>query len=439
MTEPAAIDPADLVRSDEVHRSVYVDQRVFDLEMSRIFEQTWIYCGHESQVARTGDYHAVRIGNQELVLVRSSEQDVNVLFNRCPHRGVELFGSDRGRIGAKLVCPYHAWSFDLDGRFRAMPEPAGYDGTGLDPRSGSCDIRRAPRVRSYRGFVFASLAASGPTLEAFLGDARIAFDDMCNRAPDGEVEVVDVRHRVVQQSNWKLFMENQLDAVHASFTHQSAGRAAVETERVVAGRTGVTPTRFKPLSSVMIPMSAWDAFRTRGFPHGHCLLSGYLDLRPDEPEQKTYEKLLKDRLGEVEAEAVLSRNIHHVLIYPSLSVQPAMQQLRVIRPLSPTTTLSELWHFRLKGAPEGIYRRALNYFNVINSPATLVNADDLENWTRAQRGLSSAGGDWVSFHRDAGRDEPLADGGFRSTNGLSEGPMRHQFSAWRRYMAGARS
>ena len=86
--------------------------------------------------------------------------------------------------------------------------------------------------------------------------------------------------------------------------------------------------------------------------------------------------------GEVKAEEILSRDVHHMLIYPCLSVQPAFQQLRAIRPLGPDKTLTELWHFRLKGAPEPIYRRALAYYNLINSPSTLVNADDLINFWR---------------------------------------------------------
>ncbi len=89
-----------------------------------------------------------------------------------------------------------------------------------------CSMKRAARVDSYRGFVFASLAADGPSLLEFLGEAKIAFDDMCDRSPLGEVEIVPICHRVIQHSNWKFFMENQLDALHPSVTHQSTGISA---------------------------------------------------------------------------------------------------------------------------------------------------------------------------------------------------------------------
>jgi len=119
-----------------------------------------------------------------------------------------------------------------------------------------------------------------------------------------------------------------------------------------------------------------------------------------------------------------------------LSVQSPLQQLRCLRPLGPDKTLSEIWHFRLKGAPEAIYRRSMWYFNLVNSPATMINADDLENWTRGQNGLQSKGNDWVSFHRNMGGDTEK-DGVLYSNNGTSEVVMRNQFKAWRNYLSSA--
>jgi hypothetical protein len=98
--------------------------------------------------------------------------------------------------------------------------------------------------------------------------------------------------------------------------------------------------------------------------------------------------------------------------------------------------MSEIWHFRLKGAPEAIYERSLWYYNLVNSPATMINADDLENWTKAQIGLGSNGGEWVSFHRNHGGDTEK-DGVLYSNNGTSEVVMRNQFKAWESYLRSA--
>jgi phenylpropionate dioxygenase-like ring-hydroxylating dioxygenase large terminal subunit len=430
------MDVSQLVEPDRVHRTVYTDQQIFDREIAQIFERVWVYCGHETQVPQVGDYYALSIGRQPMFMVRGKDGQIHVLHNRCPHRGVQLCGNQKGNVGSALVCSYHAWSFHLDGRFRSTPLPHGYDGTRVGPDNPDCSVKPAARVDSYRGFVFASLAEAGPSLLEFLGEARVAFDDMCDRSPVGEVEVVPICHRVVQHSNWKFFMENQLDALHPSVTHQSTGVAAGRIEKKIKDATGAAPLYYHYLSAFASKFEQWDAVQTINFPRGHGILKAYMGLRPQDPDTRAHEAMLVEAYGAEKTEEYLSRGIHHVLVYPYLSVQSPLQQLRCLRPLSPGKTLSEIWHFRLKGAPEAIYRRSLWYYNLVNSPATMVNADDLENWTKGQWGLESTGGDWVSFHRNFGGDTEQGDIVY-SNKGTSEAVMRNQFRAWCQYMADA--
>ena len=428
------MDISNLVEPDRVHRSVYTDQEIFDREIDQIFGRIWVYCGHESQVPAAGDYYTMHIGREPMVMVRDQNDGINVLYNRCPHRGVQICGNQRGNTGKSLVCSYHAWTFHLDGKVKAIPLKSGYDGTRMTPDNPDCSMKPAARVESYRGFVFASLSPDGPDLATFLGDARIAFDDMCDRSPEGEVEVVPVCHRVMQHSNWKFFMENQLDALHPSVTHQSTGIAASRVEQRLKKQGQDVPLYYHYLSTFASSFDMWDSVQTINMPRGHGVLQAYMGLRPQDPDTLEYEALMKKSYGEEKAEEYLSRSIHHVLVYPYLSVQSPLQQLRCLRPVGPDKTLSEIWHFRLKGAPEAIYRRSLWYFNLVNSPATMINADDLENWTRGQRGLESQGGDWVSFHRHYGEDTEK-DGVVLSNNGTSEAVMRSQFRAWSEYMS----
>jgi phenylpropionate dioxygenase-like ring-hydroxylating dioxygenase large terminal subunit len=348
-----------------------------------------------------------------------------------------MVGDRYGNSGEFFRCSYHAWTFHHDGRLRNIPMmESGYAGTSYGKDNPDCSMKRAARVESYRGFVFASLAGEGPSLRDFLGEAIVAFDDMCDRAPGGEVEVVPNCFRVIQKSNWKLFLENQLDALHPSVTHQSTGRAAHEVEKEIGNRTGSAPLSYHMLSAfATVTIDKWDNFQTLNYPHGHCILTGYMGLRPKDPDTLAYEKTLADAYGQKRMEEILAVNIHHVLIYPGLSVQSPLQQLRAVRPLGVDRTLTEIWHFRLKGAPEAIYRRSLAYYNLVNSPATLVNADDLENFWKCHQGLSSEGGDWVSFARHFGRDLQRGEVTETAPNcGTSEAPMRNQMKAWAKYM-----
>jgi len=430
-------DLSKCVEPDRVRREVYTDPEIFELEMRRIHEQVWIYCGHESQVPKPGDYYTVQIGRQPMLMVRGADGRISVLYNRCPHRGNMMCGDRHGNAGEFFRCSYHAWTFQHDGRLRSIPMmESGYAGTRYGRDNPDCSMKRAARVESYRGFVFASLAQDGPALAEFLGASRVAFDDMCDRAPAGEVEIVPNCFRVIQHSNWKIFLENQLDALHPSVVHQSTGRAAHEVEKQIEKRTGSAPLSYHMLSAfATVTIDKWDNFQTLNYPYGHCILTGYMGLRPKDPDTLAYEKVMHKAYGKQRTEEILAVNIHHVLIYPGLSVQSPLQQLRAVRPLGVDRTLTEIWHFRLKGAPEPIYRRSLAYYNLVNSPATLINADDLENFWKCHQGLASDGGDWVSFGRHHGRDIEKDGRVETAANcGTSEAPMRNQMKAWARYM-----
>ena len=433
-------DLTKLVEPDRVRKEVYTDAHIFEREMEQIHETVWIYCGHVSQVPKSGDYYTVQIGRQPMIMVRASNGKVNVLYNRCPHRGNMICGDTKGNTGEQFRCSYHAWTFHHDGKLKNIPMmESGYKDTRWNRDNPDTHMKQAARVENYRGFVFASLVEEGPTLVEFLGPSKIAFDDICDRAPEGEVEVVPNCFRMIQNSNWKIFLENQLDALHPSVTHQSTGRAAREVEVEIEKKTGKIPLSYHMLSAfATVTIDKWDNFQTINYPYGHCILAGYMGLRPQDPDTLAYEKTLTKAYGEKRKEEILSTNIHHVLIYPGLSVQSPLQQLRAVRPLGVNKTLTEIWHFRLKGAPEPIYRRALAYYNLVNSPATLINADDLENFWKIQTGLGSEGGDWVSFARHYGRD--INKNGAIETGegmGTSEAPMRNQMKAWAEFMAKA--
>lgn len=424
-----------LVEPDRVHRACYTDPAIFEQEIENIFNRAWIYVGHETQVKEPGDYWTTFIGKQPVIMVRGADKKVHVLYNRCPHRGAMLCADHHGNAGKAFRCTYHAWQFNFDGTIESRPIPKGYEGTRLTRDNPDINMKRVARVESYRGFVFARLVDEGPDLVTWLGHGKLAFDDICDRAPDGEVEVVPNCFRMIQKSNWKIFLENQLDAVHPAVTHEAVGWSASQVERDIEARTHKkAPLSYHYISAFYGPIEKFGVLNTVGYQNGHCSLEGYMGLRPTDPDTLEYEAIMRKRYGEKRAEEILGTNLHHMLIYPCLSVQSPLQQLRAVRPLAADRTLTEIWHFRLKGAPEAIYRRSLDYYYLVNSPSTMINADDLDNFWKCHEGLRTDGGDWVSFHRNAGQD-PVENGILRSVVGSSEAPMRHMFGAWVRYMA----
>lgn len=435
MPKDQDFDYGALVEPDRVHKAVYADEAVFEAELRNIFYKKWIYIGHVSQVPNVGDYWTTWVGKERMIMVRDNDDKVHVLYNRCPHRGTLICNNHKGNTNKTFRCPYHAWQFNLNGSLKSVPMKNGYDGI-IDLKDPQFQMVQAERQDAYRGFVFASLSEEGEDLGTFLGPGgKSAFDDICNRSPEGDAEIVANCFRIVQHSNWKIFLENQLDAVHPSITHRSTGDAASAMQRVYKDRTGDDPPMgYQYLADFSLPFEKWDSLSTIGYPNGHTVLAGYMGLRPRDPVTVAHEEALTEAYGAERMDEILSTNIHHVLVYPCLSVQPPLQQLRAVRPLSANKTLTEIWHFRLKGAPEGIYERSLAYYYHVNSPSTMVNADDLNNFRAVQDGLAlKGGGDWVSLHRNAGQDT-VEDGVTTSVTGMSEQPMRNMFAAWKEFM-----
>ena len=141
---------ADLVRDDSVHKSVYTDPELFQLEMDRIYGHAWIYVGHESQVPEVGDFYATRIGDQDVIMTRGADKKINVLYNRCPHKGAQLVPADScGNTGRFFRCPYHAWTFRTDGSLLSIPLNRGYDNVGLDQCEASGGMATVGAVKVY--------------------------------------------------------------------------------------------------------------------------------------------------------------------------------------------------------------------------------------------------------------------------------------------------
>src|SRR2546430_13305430 len=114
MRDGTSADIARLIEPGRIHRRVYTDPDIFELELERIFGRAWLFVGHASQVPNPGDYVTTDIARQPVVMIRHSDRSVKVLFNRCTHRGAKLAPLRSGHA-PKLTCCYHGWTFDSDG------------------------------------------------------------------------------------------------------------------------------------------------------------------------------------------------------------------------------------------------------------------------------------------------------------------------------------
>ena len=140
------------VRRGLVSRDVFVSDEIFRLEMARIFDRTWVFLAHETEIPAAGDFVARRLGSAPVVVVRDSDGSVHVLLNSCRHRGTKVCRPDSGNV-RNFVCPYHGWTYERSGRLmtttfdRHFPKDFDFSQHGLV---------RVPRIESHKGLIFGS-------------------------------------------------------------------------------------------------------------------------------------------------------------------------------------------------------------------------------------------------------------------------------------------
>lgn len=432
---PVQIDFRQFVTDRAVHRAVYIDPEIFAAEQERIFRRAWLYVGHESQVPAPGDWIRTRLGQQEMILIRDLDGSLALLHNRCPHRGAQLVSAPQGRV-RQLTCAYHAWSFSLGGALTGLPLPEGYE-AGFDLNKAGRSIERAPRVESYRGFVFASHAEEGPALRASLGGIALALDNLVDRAPAGRVTQTGGALRMLYRGNWKLFMENAVDLVHPGFVHASAV-AAARADREAAAAGGVTGQVVQMQLANGLRPTEWDALQIHGYAGGHISMDsfyrqGVIAAQREDPVFQRYLSALEAAHGSERAREILALDRFNNLIWPNVSINSRFQAMRVVEPLAVDLTQVTSYCFSLDGAPAEMSELALRFLTAAASPGSLVAADDLEMFERCHRGLQSASNNWVDISRGIGRDQVGDDETLAP--GTSELPIRAQLAAWKQWMS----
>ena len=402
--------PADfgrLVQPHRVHRRIYTDPQIFDLEMTRVFAASWCYVGHESEIPEPGDFRTTTLGLRPVLMTRGRDGAVNVLLNRCAHRGTVLAGEASG-CAKRFVCPYHGWTYSPDGRLVAIPFPADHPAQDYSTLS----LGRLAAT-SYRGFVFATLNADPEPLECWLGEAREAFDTIIDRHPGGELAVMGSPQLLEFAGNWKLSWDNAADGLHATFAHHSYNTLGemVDTETVLARDPGSTPMVSKALRNGHMVVD-----QRPGIPQGP-----WATMR-DVPFREPLESMLADA-GATELLDLATGSMVNLSLFPNLIF--VGNQLLVVEPVAVDRTRLQLWLTSAPGAPPEI---DLLRLRVDEDFVNFGTPDDLDMFERIQRGLQVPEMEWIDMSRG------LPDNGSDGDDGTIYGPITSE-APQRRYLA----
>ena len=292
--------------------------------------------------------------------------------------------NERSGHANRLVCCYHGWAYDTDGKLLNVPVPEG-SGEGFD--KADFGLARAPRVGEYRGFVFASLAPSGTSFEDHIGPIKGNIDDLVDRAPDGDA---GARHRACIATSTTATGSSRSRTCSTAITCRSATpRPSTRTacSSPAARATARAPPSSRP--SKQQTAGSWKDRKSYIVGNGHGWTSNTTldDGKRSSPAFDEYKRVLAKKVGAERAAQILTPRLHNSLIYPNMSIMGLNIHVRVIKPLAVDRTEVTIYPIRLCGAPDSMNFGNIRLLNVTHSAASFVQTDDLESFVRAQKGL----------------------------------------------------
>ena len=229
-----------------LEQDFYTSEAVFKTDMERVIGRKWLVAGHVSRIPNKGDYFLFRIGAEQIIVIRENAESVRAFFNVCRHRGSTICAAESGNA-PRLVCPYHAWTFGLDGRLlaaRLMPEDFDKAKNGLF----------ACHVRVFHGLIFINLSADEPD------DFDATFGDMGPILDYHGIADARIAHAgsYPTDANWKLVVENFFECYHCVPSHPEFCSIHA-AESIVAVGAGPSSGPADAVASFAPKLQTWEA------------------------------------------------------------------------------------------------------------------------------------------------------------------------------------
>jgi choline monooxygenase len=244
-------DQAPLAYARTIPAAWYVDERVARLEQEKVFANNWIALGRADQVAEAGQFFTFDLAGEPLIVIRGADHKLRAFYNVCRHHAAAVVTATCG-VAQHLRCPYHGWTYGLDGSLKGAPEFAGV-----------CDFDRAAnglaplQVADWQGFLFVNLSPTPTPLESYLGDLtrRVSTSGLRFYA----------RKSYTLACNWKVYVDNYLDGgYHVPHLHKALNSVLDYSEykiengsNYVLQSSPMVPSEDKSVANTRIGDRAW--------------------------------------------------------------------------------------------------------------------------------------------------------------------------------------
>lgn len=385
--------------SFKVPRESFVSQEVFDTERKIIFDNCWLYLGHESELQGKGSFVTRTVADRNLLFVRGKDSKIRALFNVCPHRGATVCREKKGKKKS-FQCMYHGWVFKDTGEIAHLAGEPDY-APGFK-NNANADMKQVPFLDSYAGFYFVCFNENNTEgLADYLADSKDYLDVVANHSPDG-MEVVGGTQEYSIRANWKLLVENSYDGYHAEATH------ATYLDYLMNTNGG--------LAAVKLEGKGYDLKNGHGVieytaPWGRPVAQ-WIPLWGEKGKEEmaaTYDEL-KDRLGSKKADQIAYQN-RNMVIFPNLVINDIMAiTIRTFYPVSPDNMMVNGFALGVKDESDWRREYRLSSFLEFIGPGGFATPDDVEGLEKCQEGFKSSGNlPWNDISKGMNKQSPSFD------------------------------
>ena len=382
----------------QVSRRAFVDTSLMEREYEAVFDRCWLYLGHESELARPGDFLTRTVARRNILFTRDAQGGLHALFNTCPHRGSTVCRESKGNARV-FQCFYHGWVFGCDGKLKGQPGEERY--TEGHRASGLTNMVPVPRFERRAGFCFISFDPAVVPLTDYLAGASEILDLIASHSESG-MTIVEGAQEYSIRANWKLLAENSVDGYHAVTTHATY----LDYLKNMAG--GLVPV---PLSGRTFSLGNGHAVLEYKAPWGRPIAQ-WVPMFGDEgkAEMAAIYGRLAQRVGDAKAQRIATHN-RNLLIFPNLVINDIMAiTIRTFYPVAPAQMMVNGW--ALAPREESDWARKYRLFNFLEflGPGGFATPDDVEALQSCQNGFSNAGSaGWSDISKGMGNPEPSYD------------------------------
>jgi phenylpropionate dioxygenase-like ring-hydroxylating dioxygenase large terminal subunit len=368
---------SDLVDLDkgQISREIFVDEEIYREEQERVFARAWLFVGHESQIPNPGDFAVSCMGEESVILCRDRGGQIHVFLNSCRHRGMKVCRYDEGNTPV-FTCPYHGWSYRLDGKLVGVPYFKEAYQSRLD--KSHWGLVEVAQLCAYKETVWATWDEAAPPFLEYLGDFRRYLDLTLDGwdGSEGGTEILGGVQKWLIPCNWKFPAENFCGDSYHNISHRSVDLAGI----------GPSGSGRRDMRERLVARRLHVAFPERGHQTGLYLLPRSEPTPPayqHSAEVADYfrecEELRRERRGEWGRVTGSPGTV-----FPNTALHPRQpRSIAVWHPRGVNQTEVWRWYLVDRTAPPEVKRFLRDYYIRYSGPAGMTEQDDMENWNYA--------------------------------------------------------